>query len=412
MTVDAVTITACRACGSEDLVEFVSLGEQPLANGLVRGDDERDDRTYPLTLVRCGGCGLVQLSVTVDPELLFREYLYTSSVSKLLLDNAADIVRRTVERDGLGADDLAMEMGSNDGYLLKGYVERGVPVLGIDPARNLAVLAEANGVPTLTEFFGSELARQLVAEGRQASVFHANNVIAHVPDIIDVLQGVALVLRPDGIAIFESPSLQAMLEHLEFDTIYHEHLFFHSLTNFSALLARAGLEVVDVEAIPVHGTSLRVTAAHPGSRPRQPIVDEVLAAEAAAGLGDLATYQRFGERVAAIRAELASMLLRLQAEGLKVAGYGAAAKCTVLLNALGEAGRVPMWVADASPHKQGLYVPGVRRPVVPPSRIAEDEPDVLVIFVWNLLEEILAQQHEYRERGGKVLVPVPEPRIV
>jgi len=409
---DVVVISECRACGSADLETFVSLGEQPLANGLVTGDDDAADAVYPLALVRCASCGLVQLSVTVDPELLFRDYLYFSSISQLLLDNAADIAQRAIGLYGLGPDDLAMEMGSNDGYLLKEYLAWGVPVLGIDPARNVAEIAEAAGVPTLTEFFGTALAEQLVAEGRYASVFHANNVIAHVPDILDVLRGIATVLRPDGVAIIETPSLQAMIEHLEFDTIYHEHLFFHSLTNFASLLERVGLQVLDVETIPVHGTSLRIFAGRPGSRPQADIVDKMLEAEAQAGLHDIAVYREFGELVTAIRTDLAAMLRDLEAQGLKVAGYGAAAKCTVLLNALGDAGRIPMWVADASHHKQGRYVPGVHRLVVPPSRIAEDEPDVLLLFVWNLLDEILAQEHAYRDRGGKILLPVPEPRII
>lgn len=406
-------IDECRVCRGADLEKFVSLGDQPLANRLV-AEDELDsfDPTYPLELVRCGTCGVVQLSATVDPELLFREYLYFSSYAQTLVDNARRLVERCVEQYDLGADDLAMEIGSNDGYLLQHYVASGVPVLGIDPARNIAQVAEANGVPTLSEFFGSELAAQLAADGRKASIFHANNVIAHVPDILDVLTGVEKVLRDDGVAVFETPSLQEMVESLEFDTIYHEHFYYHSLTSFSGLLTRVGLEVVDVEQIPIHGTSLRITAAHPGVHQRRDVVDKLLEAEHQAGLGDISTYRRFGERVATIRQDLSRKLLDLAADGVSVAGYGAAAKCTVLLNALGEAGKVPAWVADASPHKQGRYVPGVRVPVVSPERILVERPGVLVVFIWNLLDEVLRLQAAYHEAGGRILVPVPEPKIL
>lgn len=413
MTTIATPLKECRGCGGTDLEMFVSLGAQPLANHLTSQDAlDQPDACFPLELVRCGECGLVQLSVTIPPDAMFSEYLYFSSFASSLVENARRLVDRIVTERGFGPDDLAMEIGSNDGYLLRHYVDRSVPVLGVDPAKNVAAVAEQAGVRTHVDFFGTRTAATLVSEGLKASVVHANNVIAHVPDILDVLAGVQQILRPNGIFVVETPSLQTMLETLAFDTIYHEHVFVHSLTSFSWLLRKVGLEVIDVELIPVHGTSLRITAGHAGREPPTPRVAAQLKAEVDSGLGDPETYRVFGKNTDGIRASLVATLQDLRRDGATVAGYGAAAKCTVLLNALGEAGRGPIWVADANPHKQGRFIPGVRVPVVSPDRILAEQPDIMVLFVWNLLDEVLARNEEYRSRGGRFLVPIPASKIV
>lgn len=413
MTTIATPLTECRGCGGTELEMFVSLGEQPLANHLTAPESlHHPDARFPLELVRCGHCGLVQLSVTIPPDAMFTEYLYFSSFAGALVENARRLVDRIINERGFGAADLAMEIGSNDGYLLRHYIDRGIPVLGVDPARNVAAAAEKVGVPTRVVFFGSRTAAALASEGIKASVVHANNVIAHVPDILDVLAGVKQILRPDGIFVVETPSLQTMLETLAFDTIYHEHVFVHSLTNFSSLLRKVGLDVIDVELIPVHGTSLRITATHAGGEEPTSRVAAQLKSELHAGLGDPETYRAFGKNTDSIRASLIAKLQQLTRDGASIAGYGAAAKCTVLLNALGDSGRLPMWVADANPHKQGRFIPGVRVPVVSPDRILAERPDVMVLFVWNLLEEVLNQNVEYRSQGGQFLVPIPTPKIV
>ncbi len=400
-------------CDDEDVVEVLSLGPMPLANNLVDSDTtDPSDPMYPLDVVYCAENGLLQLRESVPPEAMFSDYLYLTSYSQVLVDNAHALARRLVPEWNLGADDLAMEIGSNDGYLLSEYLRLGVPVLGIDPAENVAAIANESGVQTLNAFFGTEVAEQLRADGKRASVFHANNVIAHVPDIAGVMEGIAIVLADEGTAVIETPYVRSFVERLEYDTIYHEHLFYYSLASISTLLERAGLEVVDVEQIPIHGTSLRVFAKLPGvGQPSERLL-ALQATERELGIAEAGYFADFGRRVNELRGSLATMLEGLVADGKTIGAYAAAAKCTIMLNSIGDAGRIPMWVADKNPHKQGKLIPGVRVPVVPPERILEDQPDYLLIHAWNFLDEILEQLAEYRARGGKFIVPLPEPHIL
>ncbi len=409
-TVEARPLDCIDGSASSEIV--LDLGEMPLANSLVRPEATADERTYPLAVRFCGATGLLQLTVSVPPEALFCEYLYFSSYSRTILDSAGGLVERLVRERGLGPDDLAMEVASNDGYLLASYVERGVPVLGIDPARNIADTARERGVPTLVEFFGSEVGRRLAAEGRRASVVHANNVIAHVPDVLGVLGGMAEVLRDDGVVVIETPYVRDLVEQLAFDTVYHEHLYYYSLSSMAALLERVGLVVVDVERIPMHGGSLRIFAGHPGSASPTAAVVDILTEEHDIGIADVAFYRDFGRRVETLLDDVRAMLRQLRDEGLTVAAYGAAAKGAVMLNALGDEGRIPIWVADRNPNKQGLLMPGTHNPVVGPERIAADQPDVLLLCAWNFLDELVEQEAAYLDRGGRFLVPVPEPRLV
>ena len=403
----------CRSCGSGQLHDVVSLGDQPLANALRTTDDlALPVQRHPLDLCFCAACGLVQITVSVPPEQLFRDYAYFSSFSPTVVANAKAIVDRLVAERRLGPRHLAMEVASNDGYLLKNYLAAGVGVLGIEPAQNIAAEADAAGVPTECDFFGVEMAARLVASGRRADVIHANNVMAHVPDPNGVVAGMEHVLADDGVAVIETPYVRDMIEKLEFDTIYHEHLFYYSLTSFSALLHGNGLEVLDVERIPIHGGSLRIFAARAGAARPSAGVERLLSEERSLGLDVADYYQGFGERVEALCASLRELLGTLRSEGNRIAGYAAAAKTTVLLTALGLGEETIDFVVDRSPHKQGRYLPGVPVPIVPVERLLEEQPEYVVLFAWNFAEEVLDQQSAYRERGGRFIIPVPTPRIV
>ena len=405
-------LTACRGCGAGALHPVLSLGAQPPANALTDQPAPPDEARYPLDLVICEACSLVQLTVSVPPAELFSDYAYFSSYSPALVANAEELVARIVPERGLGPDDLAMEIGSNDGYLLQHYRSRDLQVLGVDPARNVAEVANANGIPTRCAFFGAEVAQELVEEGYRAAVCHANNVLAHVPDVNGVLSGISAVLADDGIAVIETPYVRDLVEQLEFDTIYHEHLFYYSVTALEGLLRRNGLRMHDLEHIPVHGGSLRVFAVRDDGGEPGPTARRYLEEEAVQGVPEPQYFADFGQRVDALRARLGELLDELRGGGATVAGYGAAAKATVLLNAVGADARTLDFVADRSPHKQGRFIPGVGIPIVDPEALLERQPDYVLLLAWNFAGEIMAQQADYRRRGGRFIIPVPEPRVI
>jgi SAM-dependent methyltransferase len=404
----------CRACSAEGLELVLSLGDQPLANSLVHAEHlGRPEPRYPLDVVVCPQCSTAQITVSVAPEQLFREYLYFSSYSETFVEHSRVLAQRIVDDRSLGADSLVVEVASNDGYLLRSYLDAGVPVLGIEPAENVAQVARERGVETISEFFGMAVAEKLRSSDVQADVLHANNVMAHVPAIDDFIGGMAHLLAPEGVLVVETPYVRELVEHLEFDTIYHEHLFYYSVTSVERLFARHDLTIVDVERMPVHGGTLRVWAmrrdsgATPSARARA-----LLAEEEEIGLPRVDYYRDFSARVEALLGDLSELLLGLQADGATIAAYGAAAKGAVMLNALGPAGFVPEWVADRNPAKQGLHMPGTHQPVGPPERIVGEMPDYLLVNTWNFLDEIVRQESEYQARGGRFIVPVPEPRIL
>lgn len=405
------SIEACRSCGGVDLAPVLDLGMQPLANSYPAPDDRADEPRYQLSTVRCRGCTLVQLTGTVLPSLMFDNYPYFSSFSDTVVGSAREIVDRLVDKLGLGTDDLVIEVASNDGYLLQRYVERNISVLGVEPAANVAEVARGRGITTVNEYFTRALAETLAADGRQASVLHANNVMAHVPDINDFMSGIAAVLRPGGVAVLESPYLLRLIDERQFDTIYHEHVFYYSLTAVTALAARHGLALADVEEIPIHGGSLRLFLRHHGAS-QTSAVQAILENERTRGIDGDAFYADFAGRVEDLKQHVVALLSELKRTGSSVAAYGAAAKGTVLLNHFGVDHEVIDFVVDRNSHKQGRRMPGVGIPVLAPDQLLVQRPDYTVLLAWNFADEVLRQQQEYRELGGRFIVPAPRVTVI
>jgi SAM-dependent methyltransferase len=402
----------CRSCGGEELSLFLSLGDMPLSDALLAPADlERAEPRYPLDVAFCSSCALVQILETVPPEQLFgADYPYFSSFTDALLEHSRTNVGARIEERRLDASSLVIELASNDGYLLQFYRERGIPVLGIDPAPGPVAAARAQGIETLQAFFGRDLATRLAAEGRRADIVHANNVLAHVADTGGFVAGIGLLLKDEGVAVIEVPYVKELIDRGEFDTIYHEHLCYFSVTALARLFQRHGLSLNRVEPLEIHGGSLRLFVGRGGRADGS--VAEYLRAERAAGVDRLQYYSDFSSRVERLRDDLRALLAKLKSEGARIAGYGAAAKGTILLNFAGIGREVLEFVADRNVHKQGRCIPGVRLPIVAPARILEEQPDYLLILPWNFKQEIMAQQALYRHRGGRFIVPIPEPVIV
>lgn len=406
-------VQACRSCGANALEVVLSLGEQPLANSLLdEADLARPEPRYPLTLAFCTACALGQILETVPPQALFSDYVYFSSYSDGMLLHAKQSTAELIDACKLGLDSLVVEVASNDGYQLQFFQRAGIPVLGIEPAENVARVAEQRGIPTRVEFFGDALARELVAEGRRADVILGYNVMAHVPDQNGFVAGLAELVKHGGIVVIEVPDAAKMLEIVGFDTIYHEHLCYFSLSALRVLFARHNLGVFRVQELPLHGGSLRVYAAPTGLRAAEPSVAELLERDREQGLVDGRAWRSFGARVETLRGELLSLLNRLRAEGRRLAAYGAAAKGATLVNYFGLGADRIEFVADRSPHKQGRYMPGVHIPIRDADALAHEQPDDCLLLAWNFADEILEQQEPYRRAGGRFIVPLPEPRLL
>ncbi len=378
---------------------------------LAEADLSKPEKKWPLDLVRCEDCSLVQITETVPPESLFSDYAYFSSFSDTMVAHAKTVATRLIEERELDQNSLAIEVASNDGYLLQWYHQAGIPVLGIEPAKNIAEVAiRDRGVDTISEFFGSEIATRLAGEGKQADVIHANNVLAHVADLNGVVAGFATLLKEHGRVIVEAPYLGALIDHAEFDTIYHEHLCYFSLTALTQLFAKHGLEIVNVEQLAIHGGSLRIFAAHAGTAKVETAVNDLLAEEAG-WVFDESHHVQFARRVETLRKSLVECLSTLKNEGKRIVVYGASAKGSTLLNYFGIGRDLIDYVVDRSTVKQGRYTPGTHLAIHAPERLVVDQPDYCLLLTWNFSEEIMKQQQLYRDRGGKFIIPIPEVHV-
>ena len=403
----------CRSCGARGLRVFLSLGDMPLPDALLTAAEiEGPEPRFPLDVAFCPECSLVQILEEVPPEQLFVDnYLYFSSFSEGLLRHCRAHAERLIEERALGPESLVVEIASNDGYMLKNFAARGIPVLGIDPAPSQAAAAEAAGIPTLQEFFGTELARRLVSEGKRADVIVANNVLAHVPDLNGVMAGIAALLTDDGIATVENTYVRDLIDHCEFDTIYHEHFCYFSVTAIDRLVRRHGLRLVRVEHFPkLQGGTHRWHIARDGEP--HPSVAEYLRAEAEAGLTSFSYYEQFAARVENVLTSLRSLLESLRTRGSRIAAYGAAAKGSTLVNAAGIGPDLVEFVVDRNEHKQGLFMPGTHIPIRAPEALLEEQPGYVLLLAWNYRDEVMRQQEEYARRGGRFIVPVPVPEIL
>ena len=402
----------CRGCGTSLALPLIDLGSSPPSNAYVRADQlEQAEQWVPLKVAVCEQCWLVQTEDYTSADSLFdAEYAYFSSFSSTWLAHADRYVAEMVERFGLTADSRVVEIAANDGYLLQYLAGRGIPCLGVEPTRSTAQAARDKGLEIRELFFGRDTASQLVGEGWSADLMAANNVLAHVPDINDFLGGFATLLKPTGVATFEFPQLLTLMAGQQFDTLYHEHYSYLSLTAVQTLCARNGLEVFDVSQLSTHGGSLRVFVQRADGvrRDVQPAVAQQLQAELVAGVKTPEYYATLAPAAERIKHDLLRFLLQAKAEGKRVVGYGAAAKGNTLLNYAGVKPDLLAWVADANPHKQGKYLPGSRIPIVSPAQIDLEKPDYILVLPWNLLQEVSQQLAKVREWGGRFVIAVPE----
>ena len=410
-----MTVSTCRFCANPLTQTFADLGMSPLSNAFVTPAHAHEmERFYPLHAYVCDSCRLVQLEEFESPEAIFSDYSYFSSYSDTWLRHAADYTAMMVERFGLTSESMIVEIASNDGYLLQYFQRRGIPVLGVEPAANVAKVAIEKGIPSDVAFFGHATAARLAAAGVAPDVIVANNVMAHVPDLNDFVRGFKRLLKPDGVITVEFPHLLRLMEQNQFDTIYHEHFSYFSLLVVDRILTHHGLRLFDVAELPTHGGSLRVFACHQQSalHRRTEAVTDLLAQEIDAGLDGAEAYSKFGEQVIRTKCDVLTFCIDARRSGKRVVGYGAPAKGNTLLNYCGIGPEFISFTVDRSPHKQGQLLPGVRIPIHAPEAILHAKPDYVLILPWNLKTEIIEQMAAIREWGGRFVVPIPEIQVL
>lgn len=405
----------CRFCKSSLRHTFVDLGMSPLCESFLAAEQlNRMEPFYPLHVFVCEECFLAQLEEYVSPEEIFTEYAYFSSYSNSWLQHAKNYTDLMVKRFKFNAQSLVVELASNDGYLLQYFIEKDIPVLGVEPAKNVARVAIEKGIPTLTEFFGEKTATRLVSQGKQADLVLGNNVLAQVPDLNDFVTGMKILLKPCGIITIEFPHLMCLMEENQFDTIYHEHFSYFSLTAVEKVFAAHKLTLFDVEELPTHGGSLRIYARHVDdvSKPVTEKVKELRSKENNYGITRMETYFAFSRKVEETKRKLLEFLIKVKREGKSVVGYGAPGKGNTLLNYCGIRTDFIDYTVDRNPYKHGKFTPGTHIPIFPPDRIRETRPDYVFILPWNLKNEIIAQESYIREWGGKFIVPIPEVEVL
>ena len=393
---------------------FVDLGVSPLANSYLTPQDLQSvEPFYPLHVFICEGCYLVQLPQLQSPKYIFGDYAYFSSYSESWLNHAKEYATLMIERFGFDANSLVVEIASNDGYLLQYFQKKGIPVLGVEPARNVAKVAQEAGIPTITKFFGVQTASELSTEGKLADLMLGNNVLAHVPDLNDFVKGFKVLLKPQGVITIEFPHLMQLIEENQFDTIYHEHFSYFSLINVKKVFAKHGLTIFDVEELPTHGGSLRIYACHAEdtSKPVSERISDLLNREIDAGFTNLGFYQSFAERVKETKRNILDFMIKAKRQGKSIVGYGAPAKGNTLLNYCGIRTDFIDYTVDRSPHKQGHYLPGTHIAIKHPDEIGKTKPDYLLILPWNLKEEIMEQMSHIRNWGGQFVTLIPEVKI-
>jgi SAM-dependent methyltransferase len=405
-------VDRCRSCGGRSLRPILSLGAQPLADRLPSPDQlEAPDPLVPLELVLCPSCSLVQLDRTVRRELLFDDaYPYCSSTSSTLVEQARESAAELIRARGLDSSSFVLELASNDGYMLGNFVRAGIPALGVDPSALPAAAARRAGVPTLVEFFDRPLAERLLRERGPADLVIANNVLAHVGDLNETVEGIAVVLARGGLATLEVPYVLDLVDGNEFDTVYHQHLCYFSLTALAGLFQRHGLVISDLRRLDIHGGSLRIQVGR--GRKEGESVRAMLAAEAERRVGEPAAYAALARTAGRVRSSLPGLLGKLKRGGSRIAAYGAAAKGTTLLGYCGLGRETIDFVVDRNPVKQGRYLPGCRLEIRPPEDLLGERPEYALLLSWNFAAEILEQQDEYVRQGGRFIVPIPEPRVL
>lgn len=403
---------ACRICGDKTLHKFLSLGPMPLANGFLREHQlSGPEPSYPLDVCFCGTCGLVQLGYVVASEIMFTDYPFLTSASEPARLHFAELAEDVIQRFSIPLGSLVVDIGSNDGTLLQNFQKHGMKALGVEPATNIAKLAASRGIETINDFFSQRVAEVICAERGQAKVITATNVFAHVHDLESLLRGVNYLLADDGVFTIEVPYLVDLLDKLEFDTIYHEHLSYFAVRPLITLFAKFGIGIVEVQRISHAGGSLRLCVQRSAQSPSSSVA-ELLKLEAEVRLDLLETYYKFGEGVEQVKGTLLSLLKSLKGQGVSIAGYGAPAKGNVLLNYCKIGTDILDYIIDTTPFKQGCYTPGMHIPVFPESRFHETPPDYTLLLAWNYANEILRKEETYRKAGGKFIVPIPKPHLV
>jgi len=404
----------CRVCKSKDLEAFLSLGRVALANSFLdKKQLEEPEEFYPLTVCFCKSCGFVQLAEVVPPEKLFKNYIYVSGTSAEAREHFELLAKDVMDTVKPPKDSLVVEFASNDGTLLKNFKNSNIRILGVEPAENIAPLAEAAGIPTINDFFSEKVAKEIVKTKGKASVIIGTNVFAHIPDLDEVMRGFDILLDAEGVVVIESPYLVNLLDKVEYDTIYHEHVSYLSVTPLVRLFNSHGLRIFDIKRTKIHGGSIRLFACRAHARFREePSVSELLNLEKKRGLNTIKPYRDFADKVRKSRLQLLELLYELKKSGKAVVGYGAAAKGNTLLNYCRIGLDILDYIADKSPHKQGKYTPGTNILVVPPGRVLEDKPDYMLILAWNFADEIMKEQSKFKESGGKFIIPIPEAKVI